>query len=208
MTNIVKVCLRHGNLKEDQVHRENNKSKKGYLLRCNQCKLEKDRRWKDLNREQHNASAGLARKESRRLYREGMTDIEPKANVWIRSDMKKDREKYRIYEKNYINKLGIENYRRLEVLRLHGISKDRHDGMIQEQKNLCAVCENVETRSGRTKGTITPLCIDHCHICREQGKDDIRGLLCHSCNTGIGKFKDNIDLLKKAILYLEKHQCN
>ncbi len=32
----------------------------------------------------------------------------------------------------------------------------------------------------------------------------IRGLLCHDCNTGIGKFGDSPEALKKAIDYLER----
>jgi hypothetical protein len=42
--------------------------------------------------------------------------------------------------------------------------------------------------------------IDHCHKNRH-----IRALLCHNCNTGIGKFNDDINLLEKAIEYLKKH---
>jgi hypothetical protein len=41
--------------------------------------------------------------------------------------------------------------------------------------------------------------VDHCH---ETGK--IRGLLCHSCNTGIGKLGDNLEGLQKAVSYLER----
>ena len=33
----------------------------------------------------------------------------------------------------------------------------------------------------------------------------VRGLLCSECNFGIGKFKDNISILKKAIKYLEEN---
>ena len=41
------------------------------------------------------------------------------------------------------------------------------------------------------------LCVDHCHT---TGK--VRGLLCDNCNVGLGRFKDNITLLEKAIKYL------
>jgi hypothetical protein len=43
------------------------------------------------------------------------------------------------------------------------------------------------------------LYVDHCH---ETGK--IRGLLCSNCNSALGKFKDNIESLKNAIVYLSK----
>lgn len=33
-----------------------------------------------------------------------------------------------------------------------------------------------------------------------------RNLRPHDCNTGIGKFKDNIDLLKSVIRYLQQHK--
>ena len=41
------------------------------------------------------------------------------------------------------------------------------------------------------------LAVDHCH---KTGK--IRGLLCGGCNTSIGSFEDNPELLKNAIKYL------
>ena len=40
--------------------------------------------------------------------------------------------------------------------------------------------------------------LDHNHRTGE-----IRGWICDSCNTGIGRFKDDIQLLKKAIKYVE-----
>lgn len=42
--------------------------------------------------------------------------------------------------------------------------------------------------------------IDHCHT-----TNTFRGLLCHQCNIGLGNFKDNPELLVKAIAYLKEH---
>ena len=41
--------------------------------------------------------------------------------------------------------------------------------------------------------------VDHCHETNQ-----IRGLLCSSCNIGLGQFQDSIKLLSKAIDYLIK----
>lgn len=60
--------------------------------------------------------------------------------------------------------------------------------MIVKQDNKCLICKDVFTKP----------CIDHCHATNE-----VRGLLCSTCNTGLGMFKDNIENLKNAIAYLE-----
>jgi hypothetical protein len=45
--------------------------------------------------------------------------------------------------------------------------------------------------------------IDHCHT-----TGVVRGLICFSCNTALGHFKDDIDVLKSAIRYLERFKFN
>lgn len=68
--------------------------------------------------------------------------------------------------------------------------------MKERQKNLCAICGNKCT-SGRN------LAIDHCHK-----RNIVRGLLCGSCNLGIGKFKDDVSLLKQAIEYIKRYETS
>jgi hypothetical protein len=49
-----------------------------------------------------------------------------------------------------------------------------------------------------------------CEICGDVGQavdhdhatGEIRGVLCHACNQGLGKFEDNPDLLIQAAHYL------
>lgn len=72
--------------------------------------------------------------------------------------------------------------------------KIHYKGLYKLQEGRCAIC-NCTTEDNRKD-----FAVDHCHA---TGK--VRELLCNSCNTGIGNFKDNPDLLNKAIDYLEKH---
>jgi hypothetical protein len=99
---------------------------------------------------------------------------------WYDNNQEEIKQKYS-YEKNKNQKLK----------RIFGISYDEYLNMLAAQNNCCAIC-----------GTDTPgaraFAVDHCH---DTGK--IRGLLCSKCNTGIGNLKDDIDLLKRAIQYLE-----
>lgn len=64
----------------------------------------------------------------------------------------------------------------------------------KDQSNSCAICG---FKNDGNKAFF-PF-IDHCH-----STNKVRGLLCSKCNFGIGHFNDDIDLLKKAIRYLEK----
>ncbi len=61
--------------------------------------------------------------------------------------------------------------------------------LLSKSNNMCMICEVKQTRRD--------LCIDHCHT---TGK--VRGLLCDRCNSGLGQFKDSIELLNKAAAYL------
>ena len=47
--------------------------------------------------------------------------------------------------------------------------------------------------------------VDHCH-----SGGHVRGLLCNSCNIGLGMFKDNIESLKleDALAIVEKHKSS
>lgn len=80
--------------------------------------------------------------------------------------------------------------------RAYGITLEEYERMEKEQGGLCAVCRKPEavTRAGSKLS----LAVDHCH---NTGK--VRGLLCTSCNNGLGRFKDDPELLRAAIAYLE-----
>ncbi len=76
----------------------------------------------------------------------------------------------------------------------YGISLQEYNELLHRQDGKCAICYTSIPGRGRKN-----LLVDHNH---KTGQ--IRGLLCHNCNNGIGflRLDDGIDLLNKAIYYL------
>jgi predicted RNA-binding Zn-ribbon protein involved in translation (DUF1610 family) len=74
----------------------------------------------------------------------------------------------------------------------YGITLDEYNQMLINQDKKCLIC-GVDENNARDK----KLVVDHNH-----STGAIRGLLCHSCNCGLGYFKDKEELLNKAINYL------
>ena len=67
----------------------------------------------------------------------------------------------------------------------YGIPLDEYEQLMHEGK--CAICGNTER-----------LRIDHCHV-----SERVRGVLCDSCNKGLGFFRDDPARLRAAIRYLD-----
>lgn len=83
--------------------------------------------------------------------------------------------------------------------------KNRARIFVNAQKNNNISIKDVQETLDKSNGKCE-ICgekenaIDHCHLTMK-----IRGLLCTRCNLAIGMFDDNIDIFKKAILYLQKY---
>jgi hypothetical protein len=58
-------------------------------------------------------------------------------------------------------------------------------------QKTCQICED----------SPASLHLDHCHATNK-----VRGMLCQPCNLGLGYYKDNPTLLRKAADYLERHE--
>ena len=83
----------------------------------------------------------------------------------------------------------------------YGITSEQYDEILLKQEGCCAICKKHESELKKVGNKIFyTLCIDHCH---KTGK--VRGLLCHECNRSLGLFKDDINILREAVLYLEKN---
>lgn len=96
----------------------------------------------------------------------------------------------------YKSPIGIASSRRAHLKRQFGLSLEDYNKMSEEQYHKCFICSLKEMNN---KNKV--LCVDHNHDTQE-----IRGLLCGMCNTGLGCFRDNIDLLNNAIKYLKNYE--
>lgn len=76
----------------------------------------------------------------------------------------------------------------------YGISDEHYEWLLKKQRSTCAICGSSNSRCRWGK-----FFIDHDHQTKQ-----VRGLLCMDCNTGLGKFKDNTQLLLKAALYVKE----
>jgi len=108
-------------------------------------------------------------------------------------------EKIRLAAKKYRsnNLRAISDSHRKYTIRLaYGISDAEYQAMFSAQGGKCAICQE---KGGGGRSKRFPLDVDHCH---KSGK--VRGLLCGLCNRGVGQLKDSPEILRAAILYLEK----
>ena len=69
--------------------------------------------------------------------------------------------------------------------------------------DICLICQRVgeDIHRANSQGyhkKKDPWVLDHCH-----DKNVYRGWICNHCNNGLSGFKDNIESMKRAILYLK-----
>lgn len=78
---------------------------------------------------------------------------------------------------------------RCRLKREYNITPCQVEEMFKSQNGQCCICYR-DLNNHRQA-------IDHSHV---SGK--VRGLLCNSCNTGLGKFNDDPIILERAAQYL------
>ena len=71
-----------------------------------------------------------------------------------------------------------------------GPYRQLHAELFEKQRGLCGICKESMKR---------PV-LDHSHTTME-----VRGLLCSSCNIGLGQFKDSASRLQSALMYIQNN---
>ncbi len=114
--------------------------------------------------------------------------VENRCNVcraqWFREYRARDKEAYNKTRRETRGSTRWENIRKK-----FKIGESEYDEILKSQGGVCAICRLPHERFH----------IDHDHVTNK-----IRGILCPSCNTGLGKLGDTLDGLMRAVRYLEE----
>ena len=118
-------------------------------------------------------------------YKANQERVDNKSKQW----RKDNPDKMLGYTKKY-NKSSTEKRRRSTIKYRYGLSYEDWQKIWDNQNGQCIICE---------KPFISPsdACVDHNHKTGE-----VRGLLCHRCNCGIGYLNDDPKIMAKAIEYV------
>lgn len=144
--------------------------------RCRICVNEWAKNWKKANRERVNETRAKSKRQ--------------KPAQWDA-----------FYARQYNSKkkrFGTEFLIRQEISRRRRISVDEYETKLKAQNELCAICDKSEIR--KYKNGVMRLVLDHNHKTNK-----VRDFLCHSCNLMIGYSREDVTILQKGILYLQKH---
>jgi hypothetical protein len=87
----------------------------------------------------------------------------------------------------------------LELRQKYNLSINEYELLLKKQKGLCACCKS--NKPNTPKSSNGYFVVDHCHKTNQ-----IRGLLCFNCNTGIGKLGDESKKVLEAYEYLRRFE--
>lgn len=115
----------------------------------------------------------------------------------------RDRNRDRISDYNKRKWWSVSDSKRRELwIKSHyGMTIEDERKMLEAQDYRCPMCLTALTRKN--------LAIDHDHACCPSEKRSscgrcVRGILCKKCNSAIGLFKDNTNVLRRAVAYLDR----
>lgn len=77
------------------------------------------------------------------------------------------------------------------TLRKYGLTQEEYDTLYDQQLGRCAIC-------------LVALAEVTLHVDHDHETNAVRGLLCHTCNCGIGFMQDSPEVLERAAQYLRE----
>lgn len=82
------------------------------------------------------------------------------------------------------------NFRRdVDLWQYYRLTRAEYDAKVDAQKNCCAICNRIMEKP----------CVDHDHKTHQN-----RDLLCRECNLALGHIRDDIEVARSVLAYLER----
>lgn len=116
-------------------------------------------------------------------------EANPRCRNCTREYVAEWRQRNKAAQKKIADRNNAKNGRRHYLKYRYGITPEQYDEMLEAQEGVCAICKEAPTQQR--------LAVDHDHKTGE-----VRGLLCFSCNTALGHFRDDPERLISASDYL------
>lgn len=195
----MKPCSRCGLMKPlDEFRLKMKRGKQVPESMCRECSNAYHREW----RAAHPDSVREAKQRHRETHRE-------EVNAYKREVYRRDPEKVLAQNRSwkernpgYMDFYNRHPKRREDRLRrTHGITLEQYTEMWERQDGKCPICLRELPREflSRDDWKSVPVRphVDHCHV-----TDVIRGLLCSTCNQGIGLLREDPEMFARAVTYL------
>ena len=150
---------------------------------------EKEKAWRKAYRQENKEKLEAYQKDYQKdYYQENKEKVKVQRKAYYQENKDKAKAYYQ-ENKEKVKAVTVNN----KYKRMYGITLEQKMEMIINQDSKCVICGEPFLESENT-------CIDHSH---KTGK--IRGILCRKCNAGLGQFRDDINILRNALEYLEKN---
>ena len=133
----------------------------------------------------------MAIKRSRAWEAKNKEAIKRAHKKWRDNNPEKDKAAKIAWRKNNPHK--VTELARAHRFRRYGITEAQYHEMLEAQGYSCAICEFFYNED--------ELHIDHDHTTKQ-----VRAILCRGCNVALGAIKENVDVLKRMIHYIETHK--
>jgi hypothetical protein len=129
------------------------------------------------------------RRESAKRWREKYPGLH---NERMKTIYKKTFRSAQARQREY-NRRNKDKIRNASLLRNYGITIEEYNEILGQQNFSCGICEK-PLNNGTARGHV-----DHDHSKKIGDPGYVRGILCGQCNVAGGLFRDNAELMRKAI---------
>ena len=199
---LIPVCEEHG---IEKVWIKDKSNRNGGFYRCRECNRLRSLERNARNRANPKKTAQLNADAARRYHAQPQEKKDARQQQVIAQRVERFEqdpaagEAYR--ESTNANtrarraKIPAHVHRENNLKKNYGMTQADYDKLLESQNGGCAICGSKESGVPRIK----QLFVDHCHE-----TDQVRGLLCHQCNAGLGNYSDDISKLESAIRYLNE----